>query len=78
MIKPYEYLDLDKSVIYISSLIIEEIKDINLIKYNELYKKICIMIGEQANENFIYAIDLLFLLGVVRYNNENDILELII
>ncbi|SJZ30179.1 ABC-three component system middle component 8 [Selenihalanaerobacter shriftii] len=79
MIKPHKYMDLEFSVVNVSSLIIKELKETKdeKLKYHELYKKICNEFNEEINELFLDSLNFLFVLGVIGYKKEKDFVELI-
>lgn len=76
MIKVHEYLDLDTSVIRISSIIINELKNQGSMKYDELYNRVINNVGDRARTVFIYALDFLYLFDKVIYYSDFDVLEL--
>lgn len=77
MITPHEYLDLDNSVINIAGMMIRIFLEVEMIKYDELYNRIKVLKGEKVQYVYIYALDLLFLLGKINYDKESDVLELV-
>jgi hypothetical protein len=76
MITAHKYLNLDLSVINISSLIIDKLKKNNLLKYDELLGIIVSILGEKSKEVFPYALNFLFLLNKISYFSELDTFEL--
>jgi len=77
MIAPHKYLDLNLSVINLGGIIINIIKECEVIKYDELLAKIILIRGENAKEVFIPTLSFLYLLGKIEYQNEIDTIEFI-
>ncbi|WP_026894725.1 ABC-three component system middle component 8 [Clostridiisalibacter paucivorans] len=79
MIKPHKYMNLKFSILNISSLIIQELKNSQekRILYYKLYSKICNELEEDINELFLNTLNFLFVLGVIEYDEEKDSVELI-
>jgi len=74
MIRPDKYTNPDYSVINISAAILEELKSNYFISYNELLEKILNnkKIGNRAKENYPYALNFLYLLGKIDYQEDTD------
>ncbi|WP_207641149.1 ABC-three component system middle component 8 [Peptoclostridium acidaminophilum] len=70
-------MNLENCVISICVLILKILKDVEIIKYNDLYNIVFQIKGENMKYNFIPALDFLFLLGKLQYYPETDTLELI-
>ncbi|MCX8473773.1 MAG: hypothetical protein ORN85_09000 [Sediminibacterium sp.] len=69
MITPDKYFDLNNSVINVSAAIIRALQKINVLTYNELEKEVHKMLGEDSKNVFLYALNFLFLLDKIEYNN---------
>ena len=69
MITPHKYLNLDLCVLNVSALIIKELKQTNLIKYDELLNLLTLSLGNEVTNVYPYAIDFLYLLGKIEYHN---------
>lgn len=77
MITAHKYLNLDLSVIRISSLIIQHLKQNGLMEYDELLQGIVNELGDNAKEVYPYALNFLFLLNKINYQaGELDAFEL--
>lgn len=77
MITPHKYLNLDLSVINVSALIIQQLKEHKLIKYDELLYLVMSQLGKKTKETFPYAINFLYLLDKITYHDgELDAFEL--
>ncbi len=77
MLKPHKYLDLDNSVLFLSSEILKILIEYNSIEYDDLFKKIKQKFHETGDYLFLPALNFLYLLGAIEYNKELDVLELI-
>lgn len=69
MITPDKYFDLKNSVINVSASIIKALQKINVLTYDELEKEIHKTLGEDSRSIFPYALNFLFLLDKIEYNN---------
>lgn len=69
MITPDKYFDLKNSVINVSASIIRALQKINVLTYDELEMEIHKTLGEDSRYIFPYALNFLFLLNKIEYNN---------
>ena len=69
MITPDKYFDLKNSVVNVSASIIRALQKINVLTYEELEKELCKSLGEESKHIFPYALNFLFLLNKIEYNN---------
>ena len=69
MITPDKYFDLKNSVINVSASIIRALQKINVLTYDELEMEIHKTLGEDSKYIFPYALNFLFLLNKIEYNN---------
>lgn len=72
MIKPDRYTDPRISTINISGLILSELNKFYAIQYDNLLNKIIGVLGDDAKSNFPYALNLLYLLGKLKYDQQTD------
>lgn len=72
MIRPDRHTNLDYSVVNISSFILGELNTYYAIEYDNLLKKVISTLGEEAIENYPYALNFLFLMGKLKYDPQND------
>lgn len=77
MIIPDKHTNIKFSVIYISGIMMNEIKVNGIISYSDLQKIISKKIGKQANEMFELSVSFLFLLNKINYNEKLDSIILI-
>lgn len=72
MLKPDKHTEIKYSVVYLSALIMKEIQQNGVIKYDELKNSLIQKIGNKVNENFEQALSFLYLLGKANYLQELD------
>lgn len=72
MIRPDRHTNLDYSVINIGSFIIKQLNSFYDISYDTLLEKVVTTLGAEAKENYPYALNFLYLLGKLTYNQETD------
>lgn len=69
MITLDKYFDLKNSVINVSATIIKTLQKINVLTYDELEMEIHKTLGKDSINIFPYALNFLFLLNKIDYNN---------
>lgn len=72
MLKPDKHTEIKYSVVYLSALMMKEIQQNGIIKYDELKNALIQKVGNRVNENFIQALSYLYLLNKVNYLKELD------
>ena len=72
MLKPDKHTDIKYSVVYLSAIMLKEIQQNGIIKYDELKNILMQKIGSKANENFEQALSFLYLLDRINYLKELD------
>ncbi|RAV28045.1 ABC-three component system middle component 8 [Sinomicrobium soli] len=72
MIRPDRHTNPEFSVLNISSIILSELNTFYPIQYDTLLKKVTEVLGEEAKINFPYALNFLFLLGKLNYEQSTD------
>lgn len=72
MIKPDRHTNPDYSVINISAFILRQLKSQYNVSYDKLLEKVIKNMGEQAKENYPYALNFLYLMGRVNYKITTD------
>ncbi len=72
MIRPTKYMDLDSSVIRISSVVLNEVSKSRLLTLNELESTIIEVIGETSRLNLLPSLNFLFLAGKLDYDLDTD------
>ncbi len=72
MIKPDRHTNIDLSVINISAYLLKQLNVFYEISYDDLLEKVINQIGNDAIENYPYALNFLFLIGRLEYNQQTD------
>ena len=72
MIRPDRHTNPDTSVINISATILKQLNAYYDISYDELLDKVKKEVGEEAKENYPYAINFLYLLDKLIYSEKTD------
>ena len=72
MIKPDRHTNPKFSILNISTIILTELNVFYAIQYDKLLIKIVNVLGEEAKINFPYALNFLFLMGKLKYEQETD------
>ncbi len=76
MLKPDKDTDPKLSVFNITGLIIRELKQYEVLKYDELLNTLTEEIGESAKDVFLYAVSFLFVLDKIEYLSNPDAFRL--
>ena len=77
MITPTKYMDLDLSVVRVTSLLIKLLTKNRVLKYGEVLEYLETKAGNDAKHVFIPALDFLFLLGMIEYHLQTDSIEFV-
>lgn len=72
MLKPDKHTEIKYSVVYLSAVMMKEIQQNGVIKYDELKNTLIQKIGNKVTENFEQSLSVLYLLGKVNYLQELD------
>ncbi len=72
MIKPDRHTNPDTSVLNIGAFILKQLNKFYDISYDDLMKKVIESMGNEAKENFPYALNFLYLLGRLEYLETTD------
>lgn len=72
MIKPDRHTNPKFSILNISTIILTELNVFYDIQYDKLLSRIINVLGEEAKINFPYALNFLFLMGKLKYEQETD------
>jgi hypothetical protein len=72
MIKPDRHTNPKYSILNISTIILSELNAFYAIQYDNLLNRIIITLGDEAKVNFPYALNFLYLLGKLNYEQETD------
>ena len=74
MIRPTKYLDLDACVINVAAHVLARLSAVSVLTYDELLKSVETTLTPRARNEFVLALDLLYLLGRISYHEETDTL----
>ena len=77
MITPNKHLNLESSVINVSTTILKILNESSPMKYDDLFSAVKYQNGEKAKINFLAALDFLYLLKKVKFLKTIDSFELI-
>jgi hypothetical protein len=75
MLTPRKHLNLDVSVLRISSIMLRELRKRSVIELERLRAIVIRRTGQDGELSFLPALSFLFLLGKVEYHLKNDTLE---
>ena len=76
MIVPTKYMDLRTSLISVASAILEMLVGHHRVSMLELDETVQNRLGAAARFNFLSALNFLFLVGVIDYDIDNDVVVL--
>jgi hypothetical protein len=74
MIRPAKYLDLNTSVLNVAGFILNELHQSGALPLSELNEVIRTRLGESTRFSFSSALNFLFLLGKLNYDQETDVI----
>jgi len=72
MIRPTKYTNLNLSLLNVSSIIIEQIKENKTLLYDELLNRVTNQLGNNARFIFTNALVMLFAIGCLNYDPNLD------
>ena len=75
MIRPTKYLDLDSCVLNIAAHVLRKLSSSVVLTYDEVLRSVETTLTPRARTDFPLAIDFLFLLGRVNYDEGTDTLR---
>jgi hypothetical protein len=75
MLTPRKHLNLDVSVLRVSSIMLRELSKRGVLEFERLRLIVQRRVGADGDEQFLPALNFLFLLGKVAYHVKNDTLE---
>ncbi len=77
MIRPHKHLNPRLSVVYVSGMMIETLKDNRIMGFVELLDVLKEKIEENVKAVFLPSLSFLFLVGKIAYHQETDSIELL-
>ncbi len=75
MLTPKKHLDLDASLLRVSSIMLKELDKKGIVPFEQLRSLVVRRVGTNGDLVFLPALDFLYLLGRVEYHEKNDTLE---
>lgn len=75
MLKPDKHTDIKYSIVFLSTVMMKEILENGIIKYDDLKNSLSDKIGKGITENYEYTLSYLFLLGKIEYVDKLDSLK---
>ncbi len=67
MLKPDKHTDIKYSIVFLSTVMMKEILENGIIKYDDLKNSLSDKIGKGITENYEYTLSYLFMLGKIEY-----------
>lgn len=67
MLRPDKHTDIKYSIVFLSAVMMKEIIDNGIIKYDDLKNSLSDKIGKGIAENYEYTLSYLFMLGKIEY-----------
>ena len=74
MIRPAKYHDLNTSVLNVAAFILNELRQSGALPLSELNEVIRTRLGENTRFSFSPALNFLFLLGKLNYDQDTDVI----
>jgi hypothetical protein len=75
VLTPKKHLDLDASLLRVSSIMLKELDKKGIVPFEQLRSLVVRRVGTNGDLVFLPALDFLYLLGRVEYHEKNDTLE---
>lgn len=67
MLRPDKHTDIKYSIVFLSTVMMKEILDNGIIKYDDLKLSLSDKIGKKISENYEFSLFYLFMLGKIEY-----------
>lgn len=77
MLRPDKHTEIKYSIVFLSAVMMKEILDNGIIKYDDLKSSLADKIGKGINENYEYTLSYLFMLGKIEYVDKLDSIKAI-
>jgi len=77
MLRPDKHTDIKYSIVFLSAVMMKEILDNGIIKYDDLKNSLIDKIGKGITENYEYTLSYLFMLGKIEYVDVLDSIKAI-
>jgi hypothetical protein len=75
MLKPHKHMDLDSSVLRAGAIVLRNVRRRHVADLNTLRQRVFNASGDATDKTFGAALNLLFLLGLIKYHPATDIVE---
>lgn len=72
MLRPDKHTDIKYSIVFLSAVMMKEILDNGIIKYDDLKNSLIDKIGKGITENYEYTLSYLYMLGKIEYVDTLD------
>ena len=72
MLRPDKHTDIKYSIVFLSTVMMREILNSGIIKYDDLKNSLTDKIGKGITENYEYTLSHLFMLGKIEYVDKLD------
>jgi hypothetical protein len=72
MLTPHKHTNIKYSILYISGLIMLELKRSGIVKYDDLKNVIINQIGKEIGDSYEYSLSFLYLINEINYNQLSD------
>jgi hypothetical protein len=76
MLAPNKHTNIRYSVLYISGIIMREMKRCGIVKYDDLKNVVIRQVGKEIGDMFEYSLSFLFLINKINYNKQSDTIAL--
>jgi len=77
MLRPDKHTDIKYSIVFLSTVMMKEILDNGIIKYDDLKNSLSDKIGKGITENYEYSLSYLFMLGKIEYVEPLDSIKIL-
>jgi hypothetical protein len=72
MLIPNKHTSIKYSILYISGIIMREMRRSRIIKYDDLKNVIINQVGKELGNSFEYSLSFLYLINEISYNQQSD------
>jgi len=77
MLKPDKHTDIKYSIVFLSAVMMKEILENGIIKYDDLKNSLSDKIGKGITENFEYTLSYLYMLGKIEFVEHLDSIKVL-
>ena len=76
MLTPNKHTSVRYSVLYISGVIMREVQQSGIIRYDDLKNSIISQVGKEIGDSFEYSLSFLYLINKISYNQQSDMITI--